>query len=238
MAYVKDTRFTNKRILINATENASDEYEAHATAGRVIEWKGGRGIQGTSDPDVNDDDTSHIEVGDRWVNTATSTEFVCTDNAEGSAVWEVTAGAKVYGEIRAETNATTTTFPGQSTDFSNASKVTVFTVDGLGVNCDPDNTSDDITIEIDGDYELTADVSFSGAANEKCSFAFFKNGNTKLGGRATRKLGTGGDVGAFAFHTLASLVATDTVGLWVQNETLSPSAITVEDCTLIVKKLS
>jgi len=142
-----------------------------------------------------------------------------------------------YGEIRAESNATTTTFSDSSTDFSNKVQIVIFDTNGISRGTTPDHTNDHITIDEDGDYNLRADVSFSGGNSNTLSFAIFKNnGATQLTTRATRKLGTGGDVGNAGISGQATLSATDTVELWIQNE-LNTTAITVEDVTLSISKI-
>lgn len=41
-------------------------------------------------PTVNDDVTATVEVGNRWLDTTGPTLYMCTDNSEGAAVWEIT----------------------------------------------------------------------------------------------------------------------------------------------------
>ena len=45
------------------------------------------------DPTVNDDTSAGYEVGSRWINLTTDTEFVCLDATAGAAVWVATTGA-------------------------------------------------------------------------------------------------------------------------------------------------
>ncbi|MCE9590160.1 MAG: hypothetical protein K8S99_06515 [Planctomycetes bacterium] len=54
-------------------------------------------LSAVTDPGAADDAGGGYEVGSRWVNTVTGREFVCVNNAPGSAVWKVTtlpAGAQ------------------------------------------------------------------------------------------------------------------------------------------------
>ena len=144
-----------------------------------------------------------------------------------------------YASISVESNATTTTFAGTSADFSSATQVTIFGTNGAYSDSVPDHTNDHITITTAGTYNITASVCFSGGASKTHSMAFFKNnGAAQLGPRTTRKLGTGGDVGAAAVMSgPVSLTAADTVELWVQNET-DTTALTVQDACLTLVAVS
>jgi hypothetical protein len=144
-----------------------------------------------------------------------------------------------YGSVYADSNAVTTTFAGSSTDWTNKVQVTVFDTNGTSsTGVTPDHTNDHVTIGNAGPYLLHASISFSGTANETLSFAFFKNnGATQLGNRTTRKLGTGGDVGACDISAAVDLSASDTIELWVQNEG-STGAITIQDINFEVVGLT
>lgn len=167
-----------------------------------------------------------------------------TDDATGSTKYITAANLKVYlgkhyGEIKVESNATTTTFGGSSTDFSNKSQVTIFDTNGSSSGTTPDHTNDHITINNAGVYFVTVpSISFSGGISDTYSYAIFKNnGATQLTARTTRKLGTGGDVGAAANGGIVSLSATDTVEVWIQNEG-DTSEITIQDISLCVFKIN
>ena len=144
-----------------------------------------------------------------------------------------------YGGIGAEGNSTATTIASPSSDFSNKAQITVFDTNAAASQgTTPDHTNDHITIDVDGAYLVTVNVSFRGASNNTTySFAAFKNnGATQLGARSTRKVGTGGDVGSASQHAIVSLVATDTVEVWIQNETQG-SDVTIEDIILTVVRI-
>ena len=145
---------------------------------------------------------------------------------------------KCYGEINVETNATVTTIASSSTDFSNKVQVTVFNTNAAASQgTTPDHTNDHITIDIAGVYLINIQMSFSGNASNKYSFAAFKNnGATQLGTRATRMLGSGGDVGCASTLAVVSLAKNDTVEVWIQNESAGNNA-TVEDCVLSVVRV-
>jgi hypothetical protein len=154
-------------------------------------------------------------------------------NASGTLQWEEVArfgfDTQAYGSLTVESNATTTTFAGTSTDFSNKSQVTVFDTEGAAVGVTPSATEDHITIADTGVYIIDTHLAFSGGTTDSYSFAFYKNnGATKLGPRVTRKMGAGGDVGAISMKTIIALTAADTVELWVQNED-DTTALTLQD---------
>jgi hypothetical protein len=140
-----------------------------------------------------------------------------------------------HAEISVEGNSTATVIGSSSSDFSNKVQVTIFDTNGPSSSTmTPDHTTDDITVIVDGNYSVSATISFSGAASpDTISMALFKNnGTTQLGARVTRKLGTSGDVGACSLSAIVDLEAGDTIEIWVQNESLSNN-ITVEDASLI-----
>ena len=165
-----------------------------------------------------------------------------TDNGTGTHYltgrWSarLPTNGDVLGSISVEDNSTATTISSSSTDFTNKVQILVFDTQQLSRNCDANITEDHIAIERDGDYELSCSISLSGGGNDIISYAFFKNnGAAQLGGvRATRKIGTGGDVGHCHLTCQASLVDGDTVEIWVQNETSSGN-VTIEDGILCVR---
>jgi hypothetical protein len=143
-----------------------------------------------------------------------------------------------YGEISVEGNATTTTFAGASTDFSNATQVLIFdTNHGSSSAVTPDHTNDHLTLGATGTYFVKAEISFSGGISDTYSFAVFKNnGATQLTPRTTRMLGTGGDVGSASCSGIFAGTSGDTIEAWMQNED-DTSAATVQDCTLTVFRI-
>jgi len=142
-----------------------------------------------------------------------------------------------YAQIEVEGNATATNFSAASTDFSNKVQIVIFTADGISNGATPDHTNDHITINTTGIYSVAASISYSGTGNTTYSFAFFKNnGATQIGSRQTRKIGAGGDVGAFEMSTLASLTAGDTIELWAQDEDGSNSLV-VEDAVFSIRMI-
>jgi hypothetical protein len=136
--------------------------------------------------------------------------------------------------ISVEGNSTATTISSSSTDWSNAVQITVFDTDGAENNATADHTNDHITVDVAGTYLILINLSFSGGLSDTYSFSAFKNnGATRLGPLATRKLGTGGDVGSAGLTALATLSATDTVEVWIQNEDAT-SDCTIQDGSLTI----
>lgn len=52
-----------------------------------------------NDPTNSDDDTEDFEVGDRWINLASGSEWLCVDNSTGAAVWVPSAGGNIPNDI-------------------------------------------------------------------------------------------------------------------------------------------
>lgn len=165
-----------------------------------------------------------------------------TQHADGSSyqlTWSILKDELYgYGEIKAESNATATTITTASTDFSNKVQVTIFDTNGSSdTNATPDHTTDDITVNAAGVYRVTVTASISGSASDKISLAAFKNnGATQITARGTMTLDASGNTQSVTCSGLASLAATDTVELWIQNETDTDN-VTVEDVSLTVERV-
>ena len=163
-----------------------------------------------------------------------------TDDGDGTTKHISYQNLHAYGKIYVEGNSTATTISGTQSDFgANAVQVAVFDTNGEPNNTTPDHTNDHITIDVTGEYIISATLSFSGEANDTYSFAFFKNNKgTQLGSRSTRKIGSGGDVGSASLSTIAALTATDTVEIWIQNEDGTTNFnCTVEDASFYVARV-
>ena len=141
-----------------------------------------------------------------------------------------------YASLSVDSNATATTIAASSSDWSNKAQVTVFDTNGDSAgDLTPDHTNDHITVAEDGSFQCIASVSFSGGSNDNYSLSFFKNnGGTKLPGRASRVIGSGGDVGnVCVLSGTIDLSQNDTIELWIQNESASANC-TIEDCVFSV----
>jgi hypothetical protein len=177
--------------------------------------------------------------GLKWPQADGTSGQVLQTNAAAQLSWTtVAAGSSPstgYGEISAEGNATTTTFSGSSSDFTNKVQVTIFDTDGISTTgVTPDHTNDHITIVNAGPYIVHTDITITGGNSNTISFGLFKNnGATQLGERATIKLNSASDEVAVSLTHVVDLAANDTVELWVQNENHT-TAITIEDGDLLV----
>jgi len=56
----------------------------------LVDWHPKSTWDAVDDPDANDDDTENYYPGSFWLNTSTSTLFVCLNNATGAATWQRT----------------------------------------------------------------------------------------------------------------------------------------------------
>jgi hypothetical protein len=175
-----------------------------------------------------------------WPSADGTANYVLETDGAGNLGWTPqTGGGTVaqsgHASISVQSNVTTTTFSGSSSDFTNKSQITVFDTNGAAAqDVTPDHTNDHLTVDVAGTYAVYADISFSGGSTDTYSFALFKNnGATQLGARTTRKMGTGGDVGAAPALAIVDLEVNDTVEVWIQNES-STGAATVQDAVLAV----
>lgn len=123
----------------------------------------------------------------------------------------------------------------ESTVDATPRQVTAWSIDGLSFNTTPDHTSDDITIDIDGDYTVEVSVSFSGTSSKTYRLEIYKNGSP-TGFACMRKLGTGGDVGDVSFSGFISLSTNDTVSVY-QWSTDGGTAMTITDAQMKLERL-
>lgn len=115
-------------------------------------------------------------------------------------------------------------------------KITAWNTDGLSKNMAVDSTTgNDITVEVDGVYLVVANISFSGSSGDNFHFEIYKNGSP-TGFSTSRKLGTGGDVGAAPILGIVSLVATDTVSIFQSSS--DGNAMTIEEAQLSLIRIS
>lgn len=93
-AHLADTTGAHAATAIAFTPNGSIAATNVQAAIQEVRDEAGAGgplnFVGTSDPTVNDDSGDGYSVESRWINTATDTEFVCTDDSAGAAVWRRT----------------------------------------------------------------------------------------------------------------------------------------------------
>lgn len=77
-------------------------------------------------------------------------------------------------------------------------------------------TPSNMTLMSDGVYQLSQSISFSGGNSKTIESAFFTNGTEIASGEFRRKLGTAGDVGSAASHTIVSLSSNDVIDVRMQ----------------------
>ncbi|MCH7908867.1 MAG: hypothetical protein IIB38_04535 [Candidatus Hydrogenedentes bacterium] len=136
----------------------------------------------------------------------------------------VTAGSAVgyYANMYAYDVADTIVFSG--TGIANKIQVTSFATNGEALGATPDHTNDHITIDQTGKYLVTVSMSCSSDAGSSflLGYACYKNnGATLLNAlHGHRDLaGGGGDTGSMSMSAIIAFTATDTLEVWVWNET-------------------
>lgn len=56
----------------------------------------------TTNPGVSDDESQGWQVGSQWINTTTSTAFVCVDNSVGAAIWKSAPAFEATNQARVD----------------------------------------------------------------------------------------------------------------------------------------
>ena len=118
-------------------------------------------------------------------------------------------------------------------------KVSGFTTNVVGKGgMIPDHTDDSITIPVDGDYLVLAQISWSGSVNQQ--FEIHVAVDTVESPFGThRKIGAGGDVGsASAIAPFEGLLATEKISLYVNTVPSGVGEITPVDMQLFAIKIS
>ena len=133
-----------------------------------------------------------------------------------------------FAEIYVNDANTTVTISG--TGIANKVQVLVFDTNGCSHNMTPDHTNDHITVVKAGCYLCTVSItaaSVSGAAAQ-FSFNLFKNNGATafLNIHAHRDFsGGGGDVGSVSLSGIIDIAASDTIELWLWNDTNTQNII-------------
>ncbi|MCP4899951.1 MAG: hypothetical protein GY906_23530 [bacterium] len=123
---------------------------------------------------------------------AHETDSESLDVYDGTAAAWKRIGPADYGEIYVTAGGDTQDFPTAGSYV----KLDQFTVNGPSRNATPDHTNDIITVDNVGIYLVSFQTSFSGTLNSTWTIKVYWNGVAQEQVRCTRKLGTGGDVGA------------------------------------------
>lgn len=81
--FINDSGATGSRVYLCEADNTWV-----AQAGAAASGGAQNKFDATADPTVSDDSASGYSVGSRWINTTTGVQFICTDPANGTAVWK------------------------------------------------------------------------------------------------------------------------------------------------------
>jgi hypothetical protein len=130
-------------------------------------------------------------------------------------------GAPVYGSIYTETGVGTQTVASGVPEI-----LSQLIVDGASTaDITPAAASNKITIDADGVYDLSFNMSFSGTGSSTWTVHLYENINgagaaEAFGPHITRKLGTGGDVGSSSLNGIYTVANGDSVDLeiWIEGD--------------------
>jgi len=106
---------------------------------------------------------------------------------------------------------------------------------GISLLTTPDHTQNQIEIDSDGVYQLTAHLSFSGTASKTYQLEFYKNA-VATGFAVDRKLGSGGDLGAVPLVGMLALLDDDILTVY-QSSSDGGSALTVTEAQFTVHRI-
>lgn len=128
----------------------------------------------TTDPTVNDDETQGFSEGSVWINTVDNSFFICTDPAEGAAVWSAGGGTGSAAPRMILTGAVITvadedrfigfnsdTFTAKTVNIGSPAKPQTVTIKDAAGEAGTDNITivgDGVTI--DGEAEFVIDIDY------------------------------------------------------------------------------
>ena len=114
-------------------------------------------------------------------------------------------------------------------------QVTIFDTNGESNNTTPDHTNDHITIAKDGKYFIAISATINSVAGASSKFEMTcqkNNGSAEIIAHVDRNLGGGGsEAGVISMSGIADLTTSDTVEVWIENETNTQNYV-VEDISL------
>lgn len=156
---------------------------------------------------------------------------------DGDLLFTSTGKGLVCGEISVVNNTTDTTISVAGTKY----QVTVFDTDGCANGTTPAHGTDDITIATAGVYfiAVSATVNSVGGGGSRFELEVRKNnGATAVGAlHCDRNMAGGGATsGVISMSGIAVLAASDTIEVWIENETGTEN-YRVEDMTLSLFKI-
>lgn len=117
----------------------------------------------------------------------------------------------VYGSIIINTGSTVQALAAATPEI-----LTEWTADGISDGVTPAFATDKITIDNDGSYQLTFNISFSGISTAIQDFYLYKNGVKQSVG--TQRYTSNNDVGSAGFSCQIDLVDTDYLEMWVNSD--------------------
>ena len=114
-------------------------------------------------------------------------------------------------------------------------KIAAWNGNGISLLTTPDHTQDQIEIDSDGVYQLTAHLSFSGTASKTYQLEIYKNG-IGTGFAVDRKLGSGGDLGAVPLVGMLALLDDDILTVY-QSTSDGGSVLTITEAQFTVHRI-
>lgn len=114
--------------------------------------------------------------------------------------------------------------------------LTQWDTNGINVGITPDHTTDSLTVDIDGVYDINCDISFSGSANATFQIHLRVDGVEQDEGMH-RKIGSGGDVGSAGFSGQVSLTAAQVLTAYIEADGAGKE-VTVADGQFVVDQIS
>lgn len=118
-----------------------------------------------------------------------------------------------FGELRTIEGSATQAITGTP------AKATGFTSNGLSVGCVVDHTTDDITVDVDGVYDIRLEGSFAGSSNDILYLGIYVNGSDGGLPYIDTAISTGGDVQSGATGGFLDLSAGDVLTVYVWSDT-------------------
>lgn len=192
--------------------------------------------QANTNPTVNDDITRGYGLGTIWVNTATDSAYILTDNTTGTAVWQAVGSGTVSTTLAAVQARRTT-------DFTMAALNTWYdiTLDSTDVETDAtvlehDNTNtDQIDVKEDGTYRITYQINANdGGATHQLDSRVRVNDTTVLNGSLLLNRNYQNEYGPTTASFLAVLSTGDYITLQSQRTTANTI---INETTMTIVKL-
>lgn len=193
----------------------------------------GGGISGSSPGGV-----SRIVAGDNVTISPSNGLGIVTINgsASGSGTGTTSASTATYGNIYWVDSSSSLALPTQNVYYdvtNNAVSTTAF----FGVTYTTYPPS--ITFSSAGVYAVTLSLSFSGTPSSTFDFALFDQNNIEYNQcHATRKLGTGGDVGAFSATCISTFTAGQRIRVRVKCTNAASTTIVPTDFSLMAHSIT